>query len=441
MLKVLVVDDEKGIRMFFEEMLKDSCEVDTAEDGLKGFEKIRDNNYDLVFLDLRMPVMSGIDVLDKVSSLKTDTNAPPYIVVLTAIDDIATVVKCVKMGAYDYIVKPINVGRVEIIINQVKILVSKYKEIDELKKSKDAVVFVGKSEAAREVLSKIEQASKVDVNVIISGESGVGKEIVAKLIHLKSKRRDKKFVPVDCSSFPETLIESELFGYEKGAFTGAYSKKIGKIEYADGGTLFLDEVGNMPLSVQAKLLRFLQERSFTRIGGLKNIEVNIRIISATNVELKKLIENGKFREDLFYRLNVFPIYIPPLRERKEDIPLLIEHFITRYSLVYGKRISFSQKAIKKLMSYNFPGNVRELQNLVLRYLVMSRDGDEIEDVDIELYSEAPYFPKLYSLKEIQDIYISYILKHTGNNITRASKILGVSRRSIYNWLERREKKI
>ncbi|MCX8028515.1 MAG: sigma-54 dependent transcriptional regulator [Brevinematales bacterium] len=440
MLRVLVVDDENGIRMLFEEMLKECCIVDTAEDGHKGFEKIKNNLYDLVFLDLRMPVMSGIDVLERLSKLKTDVNSPPYVVVLTAIDDIGTVVKCMKLGAYDYIVKPVNVGRVEIVVNQVKMLVERYNEIEDLKRSQGGVKFVGNSNKAKEVLSKIELASKSDVSVLITGESGVGKEVVAKLIHFNSKRKNKKFVPVDCSSLPESLIESELFGYERGAFTGAFARKIGKIEYANEGTLFLDEISNMPLNVQAKLLRFLQDKTFTRIGGLDVIEVDVRIISATNVDIRTLIKEGRFREDLFYRLNVFPIYVPPLRERKEDIPLLVEYFLNIYSIVYGKKIQFTSGAIKKLMSYSFPGNVRELQNLILRYVVMSKDGDEIDDISFDSYVEVPYFTRLYSLRELEDMYIKYILDYTNGNVTKASEILGISRRSVYNWMKKKKDK-
>lgn len=441
MLRVLVVDDERGIRLFFEELLKDSCEIDTAEDGLKGLEKLKNNEYDLVFLDLRMPNVGGIEVLEKISASKKDASNPPYVVILTAIDDISTVVKCIKMGAFDYVVKPININRIEIIINQVQMLVSRYRELEEIKSGRESIKFVGISQKTKEILEKVEYASKSDVNVLVVGESGVGKEVVAKLIHQKSSRRDKNFVAVDCSSLPETLIESELFGYEKGAFTGAFSRKIGKIEYADGGTLFLDEVANIPLNVQAKLLRFLQNKSFTRIGGLEEINVDVRIISATNVDLKLHIREGKFREDLFFRLNVFPIYIPPLRERKEDIPVLIEYFVDRYSLVYGKKVKFSQKVVDKLLNYNFPGNVRELQNIVLRYIVSSYDGDEIQDIDMENPIENIYFPRLYSLRELEDMYISYVLDYTKNNIKKASDILGVSRRTIYNWLHRRSKNV
>lgn len=440
MLRVLVVDDERGIRLFFEEFLNGRCVVHTAEDGVSALERMKTSSYDLIFLDIRMPNVSGIEVLERISSLKEDVNSPPYVVILTAIDDIPTVVKCIKMGAYDYVVKPINTGRLEIILNHVGVLVSKYWEIEELKKDREGVKFVGQSDGAKEVLEKIEHASRTDVNVLITGESGVGKEIVAKLIHLKSKRRNNNFVPLDCSSIPETLIESELFGYEKGAFTGAFSRKIGKIEHAHGGTLFIDEVGNIPIHVQSKLLRVIQERSFTRIGGLEQISVDIRIISATNVNLRAMVREGKFREDLFFRLNVFPIHIPPLRERKEDIPVLIDYFINRYSLVYGKKIKFSNKALEKLMSYEFPGNVRELQNLILRYLVISNDGEEVEDVDLEIQIETPYFGRLYSLEELKDLYIGYVLNYTKNSVTKASEILGISRRSIYNWLNKKRKK-
>ncbi|MFN4245368.1 MAG: sigma-54-dependent transcriptional regulator [Brevinematia bacterium] len=437
MLNVLVVDDERGIRLFFEELLKDSCIVHTAENGIEGFNKAKNNKYDVIFLDLRMPNMGGIEFLEKISSLKEDLNGPPYIVILTAIDDISTVVKCIKMGAYDYIVKPVNVSRVEIILNHVNILISKYREIENLKNRRDVVNFIGNTPGAKEVLEKVEYASKNDLNVLITGESGVGKEIVARLIHSKSMRSNKNFVTIDCSSIPESLIESELFGYEKGAFTGALSRKIGKIEFADGGTLFLDEIGNITLGVQAKLLRVVQEKCFTRIGGLEQIGVDVRFISATNVDLMSLVKEGKFREDLFFRLNVFPIHIPPLRERKEDIPLLIEYFIERYSLVYNKKISFSSKALEKLMNYYFPGNVRELQNIILRYMVISENGSSIDDVDIGYSNDFVYFPKLYKLRDLEEMYVKYVLNLTKNNISKTSKILGVSRRSIYNWIKRK----
>lgn len=441
MLNILVVDDEKGIRLFFEEFLKDSYEVDTAEDGVKAINKLKNKNYDLVFLDLRMPNVGGFEVLDYISSKKISNDAPPYVVILTAIDDIQTVVSAIKRGAYDYIIKPININRVEITLYQIHNLIRKYKEVEELRKSTfESIKFIGQSKAALDVLEKVEMASKSDVNVLIYGESGVGKEVVAKLIHYKSLRNKYNFVTVDCSSIPESLIESELFGYEKGAFTGAFSRKIGKIEYADKGTIFLDEISNVPLHIQAKLLRVIQEKTFSRIGSNELINVDVRFISATNVDLRKLVSEGKFREDLFFRINVFPIYIPPLRERKEDIPLLVEYFIEKYSLIHGKSIKFSDKAIEKLMDYSFPGNVRELQNIILRYMVMLPNGGGVDDVVFDNDKFLVSFPKDYSLEELKDMYIDFILKKVNNNIKRASEILGISRRSLYNWIEKKQKR-
>ncbi|MGC8963896.1 MAG: sigma-54-dependent transcriptional regulator [Brevinematia bacterium] len=441
MLSILVVDDERGVRLFFEEFLKDRYDVDTAEDGVKAINKLQNKNYDLVFLDLRMPNVGGFEVLDYISSKKISKDDPPYVVVLTAIDDIEVVVSAIKKGAYDYIVKPININRVEITLSQVYNLVNRYREIENLKRSNLGFVqFVGKSKAAIEVLEKVEVASKNDVNVLVYGESGVGKEIVAKLIHYKSSRGSNNFVTVDCSSIPESLIESELFGYEKGAFTGAFSRKIGKIEYANKGTIFLDVVGNIPINVQAKLLRVIQEKSFSRIGSNEIINVDVRFISATNVDLKKLVSEGKFREDLFFRINVLPIYIPPLRERKDDIPLLLEYFTEKYSYIHGKKIKFSDKAIEKMMDYPFYGNVRELQNIVLRYLVMLPDGAVVDDVVFENEKFELSFPRDYSLDELKDVYIEFVLNKVDNNVNKAAKILGISRRSLYNWMKRKGKK-
>ncbi len=441
-MRVLVVDDEQNIRIFFGEYLKNSHEVDFAENGKEAIEKVFSKPYDVIFLDIRMPNISGIEVLEQISSRKTSKDDPPYVVMLTAIEEIGTVVRTIKLGAYDYIVKPVNISRLELILSQLQSLIEKSEEIRRLKEELESkYVFVGESEKAKEVLRMVDIASKSDANVLVIGESGVGKEVVARLIHAKSGRRNGRFVPIDCSAIPENIIESELFGYEKGAFTGAFSTKRGKIELADGGTLFLDEVSSIPMSIQTKLLRVIQTKEFSRIGGTETIKIDARIISATNVDLKELVEARRFREDLYYRLNVFPIYIPPLRERKEDIPLLVEHFLKNLYLKYRKKVAFSKSAIDKLMEYSFPGNVRELENIVLRNFVIAKDGEEISGDSLgisESYQDSPYFPKLYKLDELDRIYVEYVVKKCGGNLSRAAQVLGISRRSIYNYLKGRK---
>jgi DNA-binding NtrC family response regulator len=441
-MKILVVDDEQNIRIFFEEYLKNLHKVDFAKDGREAIEKVFTEPYDVVFLDIRMPNVSGIEVLEQISSRKASKDDPPYVVMLTAIEEVRTVVRTIKLGAYDYIVKPVNIARLELILSQLQSLIDKSEEIRRLREEAESrYVFVGESEKAREVLKMVDLASKSDANVLIIGESGVGKEVVARLIHAKSSRRNGRFVPIDCSTIPESIIESELFGYEKGAFTGAFSTKKGKIELADGGTLFLDEVSNIPVNIQTKLLRFIQTKEFSRIGGAEIIKVDTRIVSATNVNLKELVEIGKFKEDLYYRLNVFPIYVPPLRERKEDIPLLVEHFLKSLYLRYGKRVIFSKSAIERLMEYSFPGNVRELENIVLRAFAVARDGQEIGEDSLSInenYQDLPYFPKLYKLDELDRIYIEYVVRKCGGNLSKAAEVLGISRRSIYNYLRGRK---
>jgi len=437
-MKILIVDDEQNIRLFFEEYLKNSHEVDFAKDGRSALEKLIANIYDLIFLDIRMPNVSGIEVLENISSHKSNQDELPYVVMLTAIEDVGTVVRTIKLGAYDYLVKPINISRLELILSQVQKIIEKNEEIKRLRSEIEGkYTFIGESEKSKEVLNLIDIASKSDVNVLIVGESGVGKEVVARAIHTKSNRRNSRFVPIDCGAIPESIIESELFGYEKGSFTGASSSKRGKIELADKGTLFLDEVSNIPMNVQTKLLRVIQTKEFSRIGSTETINVDARIISATNVNLKEMVEIGKFRDDLYYRLNVFPIYVPPLRERKEDIPLLINHFLSTLQLKYNKRVTFSDGAIKKLMNYTFPGNVRELENIILRIFAISHDGDEIgeEILDINEIRDLPYFPKIYKLEELEGIYVDYVIKKCNGNLKKASEMLGISRRTIYNYLK------
>ncbi len=441
-LSILVVDDEEGIRMFFEELLSDDHNILLASNGIEALEVLENNDVDLIFLDLRMPRMDGVSVLNKIAEKKKSQDIPPYVIILTAVSEVSMIVNLIKKGAYDYITKPFNRERISVIIKNIQDLIKRQEEIKGNIKYKLLLGndFVGVSKTYYEIMEKINIASSTDVNVMIYGESGVGKEIVAKLIHIQSRRATNNFVAIDCSSLPENIIESELFGYEKGAFTGAFTRKIGKFELANHGTVLLDEVNNLPLSLQAKLLRVIQEKQFSRIGGNEPIKVDVKIISTSNVDLKELIEKGLFREDLYYRLNVFPIYIPPLRERKDDIKPIAEHILNLISLQYNRKMKLTEKALEKIMSYDYPGNVRELQNILLRATISS-NSDIIDEKDIEFGDiRITYFNKLYTLEELKYTYIDYVLKKVNNNISKASEILGISRRSIYNWIQNKKNK-
>jgi len=354
-----------------------------------------------------------------------------------------------KLGAYDYITKPFNIDELIQLVAKAIEKTSIQKENIYLRASavKEGFKIIGKSPKLKEVIDFIEDVAKSSSTVLISGETGVGKELVARQIHKNSLRSKKLFVPVNCAAIPENLLESELFGHEKGAFTGAMDRYIGKFEIASGGTLFLDEVGTLPNAMQAKLLRVLQDKTIERLGAEKPIPVDIRIISATNLDLKKEVEDGKFREDLYYRLNVIPIHVPALRERKEDIPLLADHFIKKYSSALGKTISgFSQEAIKTLVAYNWPGNIRELENLVERLVVLGKGSvinreDLPREVSNNRSSATGTQIQYKSLKEatlaFEKDFIDNIIAKTGGNKVQAAKLLGVHR----NTLSQREKRL
>lgn len=365
MIKILVADDDAGLRLSVGSALRASRRfyVEEAVDGLHALEKINAQNFDIVILDVDMPRMNGLEALEKIK----DHDPRTIVLMLTAYATIETAVEAVKRGAYHYLSKPLQ--SVELIA-----LIDKAWDAHTLmsKAAASAPVlieagqrFIGSSAEMQKVYTVIERLSKVDTAVLIRGESGTGKELVAKAIHFNSHRKDQKFVAINCSAIPENLFESELFGHEKGAFTGADSRKIGKFQYAEGGTLFLDELGDMPLLMQAKLLRVLQDKMFTPVGSNRELEANVRIIAATNRPLEKMIQEGNFREDLFYRLNVIPIFLPPLRERKNDIENLIQNFILKFNKAHGKKIlGVTTEAMSLLKKYGWPGNIRELENIV-----------------------------------------------------------------------------
>jgi len=380
MAKILIIDDERSIRNTLKDILEfEKHQVSLAENGLKGLETAQNEMFDLIFSDIKMPEMDGIELLTQLK--EKDIEAP--IVMISGHGNIETAVECIKRGAFDFIEKPIDLNRLLITVRNAlekKDLVVETKNLK--KKTAKKYEMIGQSAALENVRQMIERVAPTDARVLITGENGTGKELVARLIHDKSNRANAPFVEVNCAAIPSELIESELFGHEKGAFTSAIRQRIGKFEQADNGTIFLDEIGDMSLSAQTKVLRVLQENELSRVGSDKSIKVNVRVIAATNKDLKKEIEKGNFREDLFHRLNVIPIHVPTLDERKEDIPLLVEHFtelICSEEGIHPKK--FEPDAIKALRQRSWTGNIRELRNVVERLIILGSPMITKDDVE------------------------------------------------------------
>jgi len=448
---ILVIDDERSMREFLSIMLgKEGYRAIAIDNGNDALEFISKNKYDLIITDIKMPKMSGIDILRE--SMALHPNTP--VIMITAFASTEVAVEAMKLGAYDYITKPFNVDEIKIIIKNAIEKKSLFDENislrEELKGRYQFSNIVGKSDKIQKVFELIMKVANSRSTVLITGESGTGKELVAKAIHHNSNRRDKPFVSISCGAIPETLLESELFGHQKGAFTSADSDKKGLFEIADGGTFFLDEVTEAPPSIQAKLLRVLQEKEFKRVGGVKDIKVDVRVIAATNKNLHKLIEEGKFREDLYYRLNVIPIELPPLRERKEDIPLLINHFINKYNFTNKKNIKgMTLKAMEMLERYIWRGNIRELENVIERAVTLETNdniqadslSDEIRNYRGEHLKTISEIPSEgvnledYITKIEKDIILS-ALEKTGWVKKKAAELLNMSFRSFRYKLQK-----
>jgi DNA-binding NtrC family response regulator len=380
MAKVLIIDDEKSIRATLREILEyEKYEIDEASDGAQGLTKIKENEYDLVLCDVKMPKMDGLEVLE--NALQLAKNA--QFIMISAHGNIETAVDAVKKGAYDFIQKPPDLNRLLITLRNALDKTNLVTETKALKKKISKTYdIIGNSQAINQVKETIEKVAPTEARVLVTGENGTGKELVARWLHMKSSRHKKSFVEVNCAAIPAELIESELFGHEKGSFTSAVKQRIGKFEQANEGTIFLDEIGDMSLSAQAKVLRALQENKITRVGGEKDIKVNVRIIAATNKDIKKEIEAGKFREDLYHRIGVILINVPPLRERKEDIPLLVDRFLKDIAAEYGNKAkSITTGAIKALQALPWTGNIRELRNVTERLVIMC--GEEITEKDVK----------------------------------------------------------
>lgn len=379
MAKILIIDDEKSIRSTLKEILEyEKYEVDEAVDGQDGIDKISKKKYDIALCDIKMPKLDGIEVLEKVQEIDTEVQ----FIMISAHGSIETAVDAVKKGAYDFIQKPPDLNRLLITLRNALDKSSLVTETKVLKKKISKTFdIVGESQGIMDVKETISKVAPTEARVMITGNNGTGKELVARWIHMQSKRAKNSFVEVNCAAIPSELIESELFGHEKGSFTSAIKQRIGKFEQANGGTLFLDEIGDMSLSAQAKVLRALQENKITRVGGDKDIKVNVRVVAATNKNLKEEIQAKKFREDLYHRISVILIHVPPLRERKEDIPLLVDKFLNDISMEYGtKKSSIEDKAIETLQSFEWTGNIRELRNVTERLVIMCGENITAEAV-------------------------------------------------------------
>lgn len=444
MRRVLIADDEANMRWVLERALsKAGYDVETVEDGQLALDRALAERPDLVLLDLKMPKRDGLSVLKMLKAHYPDL----MIVMMTAHGSTATAVEAMKAGAHDYLMKPFDIEELLITVSKAFEVESLREQVDYLKGEvqSDGWQLVGSSDSMQAVKHLVERVALTPATVLIQGESGTGKELVAHAIHTLSPRVNGPFIRVNCAALTETLLESELFGHEKGAFTGAHARKTGRFELADGGTLFLDEIGELSFNVQSKLLRVLQERMFERVGGEKTIKVDVRIITATNRDLLKEAQEGRFREDLYYRLSVFPIFIPPLRERREDIPYLAEHFLKKLR-TYGQCKTLGQGVLTQLMAYDWPGNVRELENVVERMVIISQEAvigveglpvfNTISKEEKGRPGSIELPPEGVSLEELEKSFLRQAMEQTGGNQSQAAKRLGLSRHAFLYRLEK-----
>ncbi len=443
--KILVVDDEESMCKFMEIMLKkEGYQVITSQDAQSALKQVKNESYDLVIADLMMPEMSGLELLSRVKSVSPDLN----FIVMTAFASVDSAIEALKKGAFDYITKPFRVDEIKIAVRksleQKKIARENIQLKKELKTKFDFDCFIGNSPEIGKLKKMAERVARSDSTVLIEGESGTGKELIARAIHYHSPRSDKPFITINCAALPENLLESELFGHVKGSFTGAIKDKEGLFKVAEGGTFFSDEVGMTSPAIQAKLLRVLEEKEITPVGGTAPIKVDVRLIAATNADLEREVKLGNFRADLYYRLHVIPIRIPPLRQRKDDIKLLSSYFVRKYCQKMQKEEkNIADEALKRLLSCKWPGNVRELENAIEHAVLLSR-GNQItvedlpqkvqDDNQIELIPEA--HPVTPTLETIEKAYIFWALNQTGWQKSKAASILGIDSSTLYRKIEK-----
>ncbi len=451
-MKILVVDDELKMRRVLQMALEEEgYSIALARNGKEAVKKISETPFHLVIADMKMPVMDGMKLLRKIRQL----NEKLPVIMMTAYGTVATAVEAMKQGAYDYILKPFDMEEMKLIVSRAvsveRLVREKTFQQEELKARYGFDNIIGTSSQIREVCETIRKVANVKSTVLICGESGTGKELVARAIHFAGERSERPFVAVNCAALSETLLESELFGHAKGAFTGAHADRLGRFELADGGSLFLDEVSAMSQALQARLRRVIETKEFERVGGTRTIQADVRIIAATNTDLKELIQKGHFRKDLYYRLNVVPIFLPALRERRDDIPILARHFLGMYRAELGKQIKeILPPAMNLLSGYGWPGNVRELENIIERAVVLV-EGDTLSEKDIPLdlsfgkadntrkvparnlsYQEA----KKEVIESFERDFFARVIESAGGNITEAAKLTEMDRKNLYEKLKK-----
>jgi DNA-binding NtrC family response regulator len=435
-ISILVVDDEESVRDSLNSWFTDDgYHVKCAENAKRALSILESGDFDIILADLKMPGMDGLEMLRRIKTLNKDS----IVIVMTAFATVDTAVKALKDGAYDYITKPFDPDDLSHLIRNATKQIVLTEENEDLKKKVVALEnvedIIGNSEAMRKVLKEVESVAQSNSSVIITGDSGTGKELIARAIHFNSSRKFYPLISVHCGALTESLLESELFGHEKGAFTGALYNRKGRFEMADNGTLFLDEIGTISPKMQVELLRVLETKSFMRVGGNKEITSDFRLICATNRDLKGMVEKGTFREDLYYRLNVVNIHIPPLRERTEDIPFLVEYFIQKYCASMNKPlVIIDPPALKRLEEYPFPGNIRELENMIERAIVIG-NGKKIYLKDLPIGKEESSY-SVESLNDFEKVFIQQILDKYSWNISRAAKALKVDRVTLYNKIKK-----
>jgi len=451
---VLVVDDDPALREILQEaLMRESYAVSTAEDGTAALQAVKESVVHIVITDYQLPDIDGLEVIDRLSKL--DAKIIP--IVMTGFGTIETAVRAMKSGAFDFITKPFDLETVAVVVRKAAEFHRLRQENHLLRRAvRDQYrleQLVGVSEPMQQVLEFVQKVADSDSTVMIQGESGTGKELVARMLHFNSLRRDRPLVPVNCGAIPENLLESELFGHEKGAFTGATHARMGRFELAHGGTIFLDEIGELSLSLQVKLLRVLQEREFERVGGNRTIHVDVRIIAATNQDLETMVEERRFRQDLFYRLNVIPIVIPPLRERRTDIPLLIDHFLTRFNQSkHTEVVGLDDEALRLLIEYDWPGNIRELENMMERMAVLKKRGilssedlpqkisrksiiPELKEQFIRLSEDGIHLSR--EVEQYEKHLIMEALKKANGVTARAAQLLHLNRTTLVEKLKRK----
>ncbi len=435
-ISILIVDDEESVRdSLYNWFIEDGYDVDCAENAKQALSILESKKMDIILADIKMPGMDGLEMHRRIRSLNKDS----IVIIMTAFASVTTAVQALKDGAYDYITKPFDPDDLSHLIRNASSQITLKEENEALRNKvvslENVEDLIGGSEAMMKVLKEVERVAQSNSPVIISGESGTGKELIARAIHSNSRRKFSPLVSVHCGALTESLLESELFGHEKGAFTGAMYNRKGRFEMADGGTIFLDEIATISQKMQIELLRVLETKTFLRVGGNKEITSDFRVICATNKDLKKMVEDGTFREDLYYRLNVVNIRIPPLRERIEDIPMLVDYFIKVYCTSMSRNImTIDQAALKRLEQYDFPGNVRELENMIERAIVVGNEkAIRLKDLPLEKEMITNSFK---SLEDIEKQYILQVLNRYDWNITRSAKVIKVDRVTLYNKIKK-----